>query len=201
VIPLLVATRNAHKTREIQEILGHEFEGRDLAAYPEIPEAIETGKTFQENATIKALAASGKCSGLVVADDSGLEVDALDGAPGIYSARYAGDNATARDNIEKLLTELKRRKVPTTERAARFRCVMALARDGELLRTVEGIIEGTIVDPPRGSTGFGYDPVFQPASYDKTFGELPPEVKNQISHRAKAIRALSGALRGLNGDQ
>lgn len=191
VIPLLLATRNTHKTREVQEIFGAAFEIRDLSAHPEIPETIETGKTFQENATSKALAASEKCPGLVMADDSGLEVEALDGAPGIYSARYAGKNATALKNIEKLLAELKGGGVTASTRAARFRCVIALARSGKLLRTVEGVVKGIIVDPPRGSTGFGYDPVFQPEGFDQTFGELPAEIKNRISHRAKAIEKLS----------
>ncbi len=197
---LLLATRNTHKTREVREIFGPGFEIRDLSVHPEIPEAIETGTTFQENATIKALATSEKCSGLVMADDSGLEVEALAGAPGIYSARYAGKDATAQNNIEKLLTELKRRDASAGRRAAQFRCVIALARGGKLLCTVDGTVEGIIVDPPRGSTGFGYDPVFQPVGFDKTFGELSAEIKNRISHRAKAIEALRGPLRDLGGD-
>ena len=124
-----------------------------------------------------------------MADDSGLEVDALGGAPGIYSARYAGENASDEQNIDKLLRELTRRNVRRS-RSARFRCVIALARDGKLLGTFEGVVEGVIVDLPRGERGFGYDPIFVPKGFDKTFGELSDEIKNRISHRAKAIAAL-----------
>ena len=123
---LIVATRNPHKTREIQRILGADFGVRDLSAHPENPETAESGKTFEENAVLKAIAASRQLPGLVVADDSGLEVDALGGAPGIYSARYAGQNATDKQNIDKLLSELAR--IERTKRSARFRCVIALAR-------------------------------------------------------------------------
>ena len=183
---LIVATRNAHKTREIQRILGADFAVRDLSAYPETPETAETGKTFEENAVLKATAASRQLPGLVVADDSGLEVDALGGAPGIYSARYAGQNATDEQNIDKLLSELAR--IERAKRSARFRCVIALAREGKLLGTFEGVVEGVIVDSPRGTSGFGYDPIFIPQGFEQTFGELPGEVKNRISHRARAIR-------------
>jgi len=197
VIELVVATRNTHKTREIQHILGTEFRVRDLLAHPEVSEILESGTSFEENAKLKALAASGQVPGLVIADDSGLEVDALGGAPGIYSARYAGANATERDKIEKLLNELARTHVKTDGRGARFRCVMALARDGNLLETFEGIVEGKIATEICGASGFGYDPIFIPEGLDQTFGELPAEVKNTISHRAKAIRGLAVKLRQL----
>src|SRR4030095_171433 len=141
VIELVVATRNRHKTREIQHILGAEFRVRDLWAYPEVSEIRETGTSFEENATLKALAASRKLPALVIADDSGLEVDALGGAPGVYSARYAGANATESDKINKLLRELARLRAKTDGRRARFRCVVALARNGNLLGTFEGIVE------------------------------------------------------------
>ena len=195
MIELVAATRNRHKTREIQPILGPHFKVSDLAAHPEVPEIRETGTSFEENAKLKALAASRQLPDLVIADDSGLELDALGGAPGIYSARYAGANATERDKIDKLLRELKR--VPTTDdrRRARFRCVMALARNGDLLGTFEGIVEGRIANEVRGDSGFGYDPIFVPDGFEQTFGELPTEVKNTISHRAKAIRALANRLR------
>ena len=189
---LIVATRNAHKTREIQRILGADFAVRDLSAYPEIPEAAESGKTFGENGVLKATAASSQLPGLVLADDSGLEVDALGGAPGIYSARYAGQNATNKQNIDKLLAELAR--VERAKRSARFRCVIALAHGGKLLATFEGVVEGVIVDPPRGRGGFGYDPIFVPQEFEQTFGELPAEVKNRISHRARAIRLFAARL-------
>ena len=185
---LIVATRNAHKTREIRRILGADFAVSDLSAYPEAPETVETGKTFEENAVLKATTASRQLPGLVVADDSGLEVDALGGAPGIYSARYAGQNATDKQNIDELLAELAR--IERAKRSARFCCVIALAREGKLLGTFEGVVEGMIVDSPRGRGGFGYDPVFMPTEFGKTFGQLSPTEKDQVSHRARALEKL-----------
>ena len=129
-----MATRNAHKTREIQRILGVDFAVQDLSAHPETSETVESGKTFEENAVLKATAASRQLPGLVVADDSGLEVDALGGAPGIYSARYAAPNATDKQNIDKLLSELAR--IERAKRSARFRCVIALAQRGQIARHV-----------------------------------------------------------------
>jgi XTP/dITP diphosphohydrolase len=197
VIELVVATRNRHKTREIQHILGPEFKVRDLGAHPDVSEIRESGTSFEENAKLKALAASRQLPALVIADDSGLEVDALGGAPGIYSARYAGANATERDKIDKLLRELERVRATADGRRARFRCVVALARNGDLLGNFEGIAEGRIADKARGDSGFGYDPIFIPDGLEQTFGELPTAVKNTISHRAKAIRALAVRLRRL----
>ena len=185
---LIVATRNAHKTREIRRILGADFAVSDLSAYPEAPETVETGKTFEENAVLKATTASRQLPGLVVADDSGLEVDALGGAPGIYSARYAGQNATDKQNIDKLLAELAR--IERAKRSARFCCVIAQAREGKLLGTFEGVVEGMIVDSPRGRGGFGFDPVFMPTEFGKTFGQLSPREKDQVSHRARALEKL-----------
>lgn len=190
---LLLATRNSHKTREFSEILGSEFLVRDLSAEPEAPAIEETGATFAENAILKAVAISQCFSGLVVGDDSGLEVDALEGAPGVYSARYAGPRAKDNDNIARLLSELRKVWIERPY-SARFRCVLALARDGELLDTFEGAVEGTIVELPRGTGGFGYDPVFQPTGLAQTFGEIIPEKKNRVSHRANAIRLLRAAL-------
>jgi XTP/dITP diphosphohydrolase len=198
MVRLLLATRNAHKTREFAEILGKEFEVRDLSSVRDAQPIKETGQTFQENAILKALAASqlrSASGGLVVADDSGLEVDALNGAPGIYSARYAGENASDEANVEKLLRELSRHNVPASKCTARFRCLIALARAGKLLGTFEGLIEGVIVDLARGRNGFGYDPIFVPEGFDRTFAELPGEIKNKISHRAKAITRLRETLR------
>lgn len=194
---LIVATRNRNKTREIQQILGPKFELRDLTAYPEISEIAESGKSFEENAKLKAIAVSKELSGLVIADDSGLEVAALDGAPGIYSARYAGDKATDKENIDRLLGELGRIGAQRDQRQARFRCVLALARNGQMLGTFEGIADGAIVDQPRGSRGFGYDPIFVPNGFGHTFAELPGELKNKISHRAQAIHALAAKLAAL----
>lgn len=197
---LLIATRNAHKTREFRELLGDDFEVSDLGAFPEIKLPNETGGTFEENAKIKAAAVSQDRQLQdrhlrVIADDSGLEVDALGGSPGIFSARYAGENASDQANIEKLLRELERVGAHAiSKRRARFRCVLALACAGTILNTVSGVVDGTIVDLPRGSHGFGYDPVFLPEGFDQTFGELPAEVKNQISHRARAVRAFRAVL-------
>jgi XTP/dITP diphosphohydrolase len=197
VIELVVATRNRHKTREIQPILGPEFSVRDLGAHPEVSEIRESGTSFEDNAKLKALAASRQLPALVIADDSGLEVDALGGAPGIYSARYAGANATDTDKIDKLLRELARARATDDGRRARFRCVVALAGNGDLLGIFEGTVEGRITDTARGDSGFGYDPIFVPDGFEQTFGELPTEVKNTISHRAKAIRAVAEKLKRL----
>jgi XTP/dITP diphosphohydrolase len=194
VIRLLLATRNAHKTREVQQILGSEFEVRDLSRYPVIPETAERGASFEENAVLKAVTASRRLSGFIIADDSGLEVDALGDDPGVHSARYAGQNATDKQNIEKLLRELAKIAAHGDQRRARFRCVVALARDGRVLGTFEGNLEGKIIERPRGSHGFGYDPIFVPNGFDQTLGELPAKVKNKISHRAQAIRALADKL-------
>ena len=197
MIELVVATRNKHKTREIQHILGPEFMVRDLAADTDVPEIRESGTSFEENAKLKALAAAKQLPAMVIADDSGLEVDALGGAPGIYSARYAGATSTDRDRIDKLLRELARVRATDDGRRARFRCVVALARNGDLLGIFEGTVEGRITDTARGDSGFGYDPIFVPDGFEQTFGELPREVKNTISHRAQAIRALADRLRRL----
>lgn len=196
--PLLLATRNSHKTREFAEILGPEFVVRDLAGELELPVVEETGVTFAENAALKAMATSRHFPGLVVADDSGLEVDALNGAPGVYSARYAGEGAADKQNVAKLLAELEKHPA-SRPYSARFRCVLVLAKEGDLLGAFEGAVEGTIVDAPRGSDGFGYDPVFQPTGSTQTFAELPSAEKNRISHRGRAIQSLRTALPGLIG--
>lgn len=190
---LLLATRNAYKTREFRELLGRDINLIDLSILPQISMPEETGKTFSENAILKATGISKLVAGLVIADDSGLEVDALNGAPGIYSARYAGENANDSANIDKLLRHLKN----LANRSARFRCVIALAQNGQVLGTFEGVVDGTIVDLPRGSAGFGYDPVFQPAGFTETFAEMPSELKNRLSHRGKAVAALCEHLQKL----
>jgi XTP/dITP diphosphohydrolase len=190
---LLLATRNAHKTLEFSQILGPNFVVRDLSGESATPVVEETGSTFAENAILKAVTLSRRFPDLVVADDSGLEVDLLDGAPGVYSARYAGPGGTDEKNIARLLAELRR--LPHDQPAtARFRCTLALAREGELLNTFEGVIEGVIVDAPRGKSGFGYDPIFQPIGSTQTFAELGAAEKNRISHRARAIRLLRRTL-------
>ena len=196
MIELLLATRNAHKTREVQHILGSEFAVRDLIRL-KVAHVDESGTSFQENAMLKAIGISRQLPGFVAADDSGLEVDALGGAPGIYSARYGGANATEKEKIGKLLCDLTQVGARGDARRARFHCVVALARGGNLLGTFEGIVEGKIADKPSGSGGFGYDPIFVPEGFEQTFGELPSEVKNTISHRAKAIYAAATKLRQL----
>jgi XTP/dITP diphosphohydrolase len=193
-VHLIVATRNANKTREIAKILGSALGVEDLTAHPEISEIAETGESFEENAKLKAIAVSKRLSGVVIADDSGLEVEALENAPGIHSARYAGPNASDKEKIAKLLRQLAKAHAKSGARRARFRCVLAVARDGRVLETFEGIVEGKIAEQPRGSHGFGYDPVFIPNGFNETFAELPEELKNNISHRAKAIRKLQAKL-------
>ena len=184
---LLLATRNLNKTREFSQLLGRNFILRDLTSVPHTRAVVESGKTFEENATLKAVAVSKIFPhATVIADDSGLEVEALDGAPGIFSARYAGENASDQRNVEKLLRDLQ----DATERSARFRCVIALARNGRLRTTVAGEIAGSITKSPRGENGFGYDPIFIPEGFKKTFAELPCETKNAISHRAKGVADL-----------
>ena len=177
---IVAATGNSHKLDEYRQLLnGQNIELKSLLDYPAYPGVEENGSTFAENAAIKALDACKYCDVPAFADDSGLEVEALDGRPGIHSARYA---ATDAERIAKLLDELKDK----TNRRARFVCVIAIAANGEVIETFEGEIKGTIIDSPRGSNGFGYDPIFQPDGYDCTFAELSREEKNRISHRANA---------------
>ncbi len=172
--------------------MGADVEISDLGAYPNVPAIDETGQTLEENAALKALSVSRLIEGLVLGDDSGLEVDSLGGAPGVYSARYAGVEANDRRNVEKLLDELA--NCCKEQRVARFRCVLALAKNGELLNTFTGAVEGGIIDEPRGEEGFGYDPIFVPTGFDQTFAELPAATKNAISHRGKAVNALREGL-------
>ncbi len=190
---LLLATRNAHKTREFAALLGPEFEVSDLTGSGDLPEVKETGSTFEENARLKAITISRLVPGLVVADDSGLEVDSLGGAPGVYSARYAGERPTDSANVDKLLSELASLQDPN-HRTAQFRCVLAVAREGQLLRLFQGVVRGVITSQPAGTTGFGYDPVFLPEGSHRTFAELGAEAKNAISHRASAVSQLRGFL-------
>jgi XTP/dITP diphosphohydrolase len=189
---LVCATANPKKAQEIAAILGPHVEL--VARPPEVPEVAEHGDTLEANARLKARALCAATALPSVADDTGLEVDALDGAPGVRSARYAGDDATDADNVRKLLRELADR--PQAPRSARFRTVAIVAYpDGrELLAS--GVVEGRIVDAPRGEGGFGYDPVFAPLEGDgRTFGEMSAGEKHAISHRGRAFRALAVALR------
>jgi XTP/dITP diphosphohydrolase len=186
---LLVSTRNAHKVAEIRAILGPRFFVTDLSAVPDLPEVEETGTTFEENATLKAVAASLRFDGWVIADDSGLEVDALGGAPGVLSARYAGEKSNDAANNELLLHNLL--PFREDERTARFRCLIVLARNGRKLAAFSGSVEGVILAGPRGTGGFGYDPLFVPCGHSGSFAQLGGDVKNGLSHRGNALRALA----------
>jgi XTP/dITP diphosphohydrolase len=185
---LIIATRNHHKTKELAAMLGPEWMVEDLTGRRDLPEPEENGETFEENAMIKAVAASRALKGLVLADDSGLEVDLLDGAPGVRSARYAGEKATDQQNRDRLLSELAglnhMAEEPVT---ARFSCAIAIAEEGTILRTFCGRVKGRILLAEAGTGGFGYDPLFIPDGYTQTFAELEPEAKNRLSHRARAM--------------
>ena len=194
---LIIATRNRQKTREFAAILGEDFRVVDLSAYAELPEVAETGRTFEDNARLKALAISCQLAGLVLADDSGLEVDSLGGAPGVFSARYAGAAASDEANRQKLLMELAKQG-PAAARTGRFRCVLVLAQDGKVLVTREGWVAGEIVRQARGSGGFGYDSLFKPCGFAQTFAELPTATKNSISHRGRAAAKLKQFFRAAN---
>jgi XTP/dITP diphosphohydrolase len=195
---LLVASSNSHKTAEIRAILGPDFDVSDLGAYPNLPPVEETGSSFAENATIKALSASHVFDGLVLADDSGLEVDALGGAPGVWSARYAGTRATDTENRAKLLRELAAAGARGKQRRARFRCVIALARAGTLLGTFDGAVEGVIINAERGEGGFGYDALFVPEGHCETFAQISRAMKNRLSHRARALAKVRESFDALS---
>jgi XTP/dITP diphosphohydrolase len=190
---LLVATWNTHKTREIGQILGSGWNVRDLTTLVDAPRVEETGSTFAENAALKAVAISESFPELVLADDSGLAVDALNGEPGVYSARFAGEEATDAQNRSKLIGLLK--TLSAGEFPGRFRCEMVLASKGEIQRSFSGIVEGIVVPFERGDHGFGYDSMFIPAGYSETFAELPSEIKNRLSHRGKALQKVVEYLR------
>ena len=184
---LLFGTRNPGKLREIASILGDiPSSNRSLQEFDNVGLAEETGDTYSENAIAKAVfyaSATGLCA---LADDSGLEVEALGGAPGVHSARYAGDGASDADRRTLLLSQLT--KATDVNRRARFVCVVAIATpSGEVLNVSEGVCNGTIAFEPRGRSGFGYDPLFVPDGFNQTFAELPDSIKNQISHRGRAL--------------
>ena len=189
MLQILAATSNQHKVTEFRSAFIPVQEKLQIITLGDIPPFTmpeENGTTFEENAMIKAKAASAFADMPAFADDSGLEVAALDGAPGIFSARYAGDHATDADRIAKLLHELDGKG----SRKARFVCAMALAYRGAEVKTFRGIVNGTIQTQPRGSQGFGYDPVFVPDGYEQSFAELGAEIKEKISHRARALEQL-----------
>ena len=181
---LIIATRNAHKTAEIRDVVGDAFEVLDATAFPDCPEIEETGTTFLENARLKALGISRVIKGWVLSDDSGLEVDALDGAPGVWSSSYGGEEGNHALNNQRLMKEMAGKE----PRTARFRCTMVLARDGREEAHFSGTVEGRLIEELRGREGFGYDPLFIPEGHDLTFAELGPEAKSGLSHRARALR-------------
>lgn len=191
---LLIATNNQGKLNEFAQLLsGQPLLLRDLGHYGIDREVEETGKTFTENAILKASGYARLARVPVLADDSGLVIDYLNGSPGVQSARYAGESATDRDRIEKVLSEMH----DAGSRAARFVCVVALAdASGNVLHSETGVCEGNIAFGPRGENGFGYDPIFVPEGYRRTFGELSSDVKQKISHRALAIAKIIPFLQG-----
>ena len=186
---LIFATHNAHKADEVKAIVGNLFEVKNLSDINFFDEIPETGNTFKENAFQKVKYLHDKLNCNCFADDSGLSVDALNGAPGIFSARYAGEPSNSQRNTEKLLDALKN----ISNRKAQFTCVIAVILDGQP-HFFEGVIHGTITETPYGEGGFGYDPIFIPDGYDKTFAELPADIKNKISHRAIALEKFKQFL-------
>jgi XTP/dITP diphosphohydrolase len=193
---LLVATHNQGKVAEFRRMLtldGVEIVGlADLGIGEEIA---ETGHTFRENASLKASGFARLAGIPTLADDSGLSIDYLNGWPGVLSARYAGDGASDIERMEKVLSEMS--NAANAQRSARFICVLSISdADGEIVAEVEGVCEGIIVREPRGANGFGYDPIFQPIGFDKTFGELGSDIKDSISHRANAISKIIPFLQG-----
>ena len=186
---LVVATRNRGKLVEIKKMLGESeigIEVLSLGDYPDMPETVEDGVTFEQNAVKKAVEVSKYTGLLAMADDSGLEVDFLGDKPGVYSARFAGDNATNEENNKKLLEMMK--GVKWENRTARFKCVMAICIPNKKVYTAEGVCDGYILDEPRGDKGFGYDPLFYYPEFKKTFAELDMYEKNKVSHRSKAFK-------------
>ena len=171
-------------------MLGAGYDISDLKSHPELPSVEETGTTFMENATLKAVEISKQVPGLVLSDDSGLEVDALGGAPGVYSSRYAGEDGNDSANNTKLLHELD----GVGDRTARFRCVMVLAENGKVLASFDGSVEGHIIHQLHGQGGFGYDPLFTPDGFTQTFAELGEDIKNGFSHRARALEKAQAWL-------
>ena len=190
---VVIATRNSGKLREIQAILAPlGLKILSLRDFPRIPEIIEDGQTFEENAVKKAAAVSRQTGRMAIADDSGLAVDALQGRPGVFSSRYAGEKATDAERYQKLLKEMA--GTPLGKRGAAFICTVAVAAPDGKAETVVGQCRGEIALAPKGSHGFGYDPVFYLPEWGKTMAELEPEVKNRISHRALALEKLKQLL-------
>ena len=198
---LLLATRNQHKLREVRELLSEtDFEVISIADLSDIPEIIEDGDSFEANADKKARVLASLTGRTAIADDSGIEVDALDGAPGIYSARFAGVSGPGADDANNRLLVEKLQDVAPNERTARYRCVLAIVTPTGEARYSSGSVEGRIVDEPAGNGGFGYDPHFlvEGDSQGRRMAELSPSEKNAISHRGKALRELLPLLEDLH---
>ncbi|TYS01022.1 XTP/dITP diphosphatase [Rossellomorea vietnamensis] len=196
---VIIATKNKGKAKEFERMLSPKgYDVLTLLDFPDFQDIDETGETFEENAVLKAEEASAVLNEIVIADDSGLIIDALDGRPGVYSARYAGEAKDDNDNMDKVLTELK--GVPYNERTARFYCVLAIAGPDRETRTYSGACEGKILDERRGTNGFGYDPIFFVEEKDRAMAELTSEEKSSISHRGKALKQFEDDLEELSGD-
>ncbi|WP_428909313.1 XTP/dITP diphosphatase [Niallia sp. Krafla_26] len=190
---IIIATKNAGKAKDFEQIFQpYGVKVKTLLDFPKIEDVEETGETFEENAILKAEAISKKFNEMVIADDSGVMIDALDGRPGVYSARYAGEEKNDEANNEKVLKELA--NVPEKDRGAQFYCAIAVAQPGKPTITVNGICEGSILFEGKGTNGFGYDPIFFVTSMGKSMAELTPEEKNTISHRASAMKKLEDQL-------
>ena len=196
MLEIVLATRNGDKIREIKKIL-NDTNARFLSLedFPGCPEVVEDGETLEANAKKKALVVSQYTKKLSLAEDTGLEVESLGGAPGIHSARFAGEEVTYEDNNRKLLKLME--KLPLEERRAKFRCVAALASPDGRVVTCEGLCEGIIALEMKGESGFGYDPLFLLPEYGKTFAELGEDIKNRISHRAQALRKIKKIINKL----
>lgn len=192
---IVLATRNRKKVEELMRMFaGYSIVFQTVDAFPGCPEVIEDGRTFRQNAVKKAVAIARYTGCLALADDSGLEVDALDGAPGVYSARYAGKDASDGDNVKKLLKNMMGIDDPVS-RTARFVCCIALALPDGRSKTFTGHVKGTIGKRPKGYNGFGYDPVFYPQGHERTFAEMEDTEKDDMSHRGRAMKKLYAYLK------
>ncbi|MFD1030464.1 XTP/dITP diphosphatase [Metaplanococcus flavidus] len=196
---IIIATKNKGKAKDFEALLepmGYKvLTLHDVAPHIDVE---ETGETFEANAILKAEAIAQELQATVIADDSGLEIEALDGEPGVYSARYSGDEKNDESNIDKVLQKMV--QVPDDEKTARFRCVLALASPGQETIIFEGTCEGLITDERKGDKGFGYDPIFYVPEFEKTMAEMEPEEKASVSHRGNAIRELGKTMPGLSGN-
>ena len=200
MIEVVLATRNQHKVKEVQRILDatcKDITIVDLTNWKDAPEVVEDGATFASNALLKARALAAHTGQTVIADDSGICVDALNGMPGIFSARWAGSHGDDEKNLQLLLDQTK--DVPATRRGAQFVCAFAVVTPEGVERVVEGVVDGELTTTAQGKDGFGYDPIFKPYGFDLTTAEMPPTQKDEISHRGQAVRNLVPVLKELFG--